>query len=440
MKAVTSAARSTPRESVPTTGLECCAGLETLDETPGPMPVITYAAATRSLVLSLAAIEVHHAAMPTENMHSSPASSLAASSAVLGWVPRQLHRSPALDGLRGLAIVAVVLFHLPTRDVISRGGLFGVDVFFALSGFLITALLQREYVATGTVRVGAFVVGRIVKIAPALLVFLAAYLFLDLKFGDTSWFGSDPFGPRQGAPVSPDLAMQGVVGAATLTFNVLRIAGIALPPIGHLWSLSVEGQFYLVWPPLFVLLMRRAPTAAIPVTAALWAASVVWPHVVWRDGAGADAIYFGSLARLQDFMIGALGFQLWSAGATDRVGRTAWSVIAGCAGAVLIGLVLVVADVPFKYLGASPIAAVAATGLMLRYANASGASPSERLLGSRPLTWLGERSYSIYLWHYLFVSWTNPLPRLIGVPLAIVCALVVGEISWRTLEATTSRR
>ncbi len=378
--------------------------------------------------------------MPNDHAHTSLPSSAVAPGATLGWIPRELHRSPALEGLRGLAIVAVVLFHLPTRDLISRGGLFGVDVFFALSGFLITALLIREFASTGTVRLGAFVMARVVKIAPALLVFLAAYLLLDLAFGSTEWFGSDPFGPRQGAPVSPDLAMRGVLGAASLTFNLLRIAGVQLPPIGHLWSLSVEGQFYLVWPPLFVLLLRRAPTAAIPVTAALWAASVVYPHVIWDNGAGADAIYFGSLARVQDFMIGALGFQLWSAGATDRVSSRLWSVAAGCAAIVLVGLVLLVEDVPFKYLGASPIAAVAATVLMLRYVNAPGTSLSERFLASRVLTWLGERSYSIYLWHYLFVSWTNPLPRLIGVPLAIVCALVVGGISWRTLEATTSRR
>jgi peptidoglycan/LPS O-acetylase OafA/YrhL len=149
---------------------------------------------------------------------------------------------PALDGLRGIAVIAVMMFHTPGRAWLPGGSL-GVDLFFVLSGFLITTLLLQEHVATGRISLRGFYVRRARRLLPAVVALLAIYaVVVTLAPGDFT-----------GNPQAGQVAVT-YVAVATYILNVTQMAHLAVAPgLSHLWSLSVEEQFYLVWPALLVL-------------------------------------------------------------------------------------------------------------------------------------------------------------------------------------------
>lgn len=351
---------------------------------------------------------------------------------------RQLPHTPALDGLRALAIAAVILFHFPTRTVFA-GGLFGVDLFFALSGFLVTALLLAELSSQGGVHLRGFLARRGWRLVPALVTFLLLYLAVDAAFGRSKWFASNPFGNRSGGPIPFHLATKGVVAAATYSLNEMRAHHVPLPPITNLWSLSVEGQFYLVWPIVIVILLRKAPRALLPVTALCAAVSASLPWLLWHGGAGADQIYFGSTTRVQGLLIGSLGAQIWSRGWFAPVPVAVRRALAGASALTLGWMFVTVGDEPFKYLGGLVVASTAGILLVMHFAEPAPEGWFGWVLGRAPLQWLGQRSYAIYLWQYVFDSWTNPLPHIFGVPFGIGLSLVAAEVSWRLVEVPAQR-
>ncbi len=359
--------------------------------------------------------------------------------------PRTLGHVVSLDGLRGLAIAAVIVFHFPSLRM-APGGYFGVDIFFALSGFLITALLLQERAKRGKVDMLGFLRRRGGRLLPALLAFLGVYVFVAALFGHTTWFASDPFGSRVGAPVPLHVALRGALTSATYILNIARARRWILPPIAHLWSLSVEGQFYLVWPITLLALTRRSAAKslrpggrlAIAVTTGLVVVSVLLPFHMWRGGLGADAIYFGSFTRVGGLLIGSIGAQLWMRGAFDGVPARVRSALAAVAMVGLTAMVLWVGEGRFKYLGASSVAALGGTVLAVHCALGSGRLLG-RLLSNPVLVWLGQRSYALYLWHYVFDTWTNQMPHAVGIPIALVASLVTTELSWRLVEVPARR-
>jgi len=175
-------------------------------------------------------------------------------------------RWPALDGLRGLAVLAVMVYHSGLRPFLP-GGYLGVDVFFVLGGFLVTVLLVREHQRSGSLRLGRFYLRRVLRLAPALFLMLA---------------GCCAFAAFR---TRPDRAAQ-VYRAALLTacyaanWDWLWSAPLGL--LSHAWSLSVEGQFYLVWPALLYALLRRGAglRGAACVVAAAAAGAACWPRQV----------------------------------------------------------------------------------------------------------------------------------------------------------------
>jgi peptidoglycan/LPS O-acetylase OafA/YrhL len=340
--------------------------------------------------------------------------------------------------LRAVAIAAVLLFHFPTREVVV-GGLFGVDVFFALSGFLITALLLVEFGQKGHIQLRSFLARRGWRLLPALGVFLAGYLLLDAVFGQSTWFASDPFGSPVGPPISFTLAFKGVLAASTYTMNILRVKGSALPPITHLWSLSVEGQFYLVWSAVAVVLLRWARRWMLPITMVAAAASAMLPWFLWHGGRGANTIYFGTFTQAQALLIGSVVAQLWWAGYTKAIPERVRGAACGISFVVLLYLFLKIGNQPFKYLGALTVAAGASALIVTHLVEARTVGVASRLLSLRPVVWLGRRSYAIYLWHYCLDCWTNPLPHDIGVPLGMGASLVIAELSWRLVEGPAQR-
>lgn len=302
-----------------------------------------------------------------------------------------------VQGLRGLAVGAVVLEHVGVAHV--TGGYVGVDVFFVLSGFLITGLLVREVERSGRVALGAFYARRARRILPAatvVLVVVVAFASLQLSYraveritGDAQWAAAFLANVHFSA-IGTDYFAQGLPPS----------------PLQHYWSLSVEEQFYLVWPPLLALLVwlrsrvGRAPWRLVTsVAGGLCLVSLGWSIVA--TGADATGAYFSSVARAWELGAGMLlalaAPRLPSLGRFVREGLA----FAGLAG-VVVSIVVFQESTPVP--GYHALLPVLGTVAVL----AAGPAPTTtgRLLSVRPVTWLGDLSYSLYLWHWpVLVLW-----------------------------------
>lgn len=329
-------------------------------------------------------------------------------------------RIAELDGLRGMAILSVVGLHshwLP-------GGRAGVDIFFALSGYLITGILLREHAREGSIDLANFYLRRAARLLPALLVFL-------VLIGAWSQLQSPLF-------LIPDTH---AIGSSLLYFANWQIAWLApahepLGPLTHTWSLSIEEQFYLAWPLLLgvglKLKWRRVQLLALTSLAVL--ALTLWRLWLHYHGAPHERLYFATDTHSEGLLIGC-ALALMPASLSARSGKIApmiWPV----AIAVLLALFLL----PFRgtvqgWLG---ITAAAGSAAVLIWA----IPHSQRLQGilRQPvLVWLGLRSYSLYLWHFP-VFWREgvlsflPVPQPIVVLLEIGLSLLLAEASYRWIE------
>lgn len=325
-------------------------------------------------------------------------------------------REPGLDGLRGVAIALVLAFHGGVGVV---GGALGVDVFLVLSGYLITALLLAELDATGRVDLGTFWSRRLRRLLPAVLVLTAVVVAVARPdpldaISTLGWWSNWRF-----------------IAAEQAYFDSFA----APSPLRHSWSLAVEEQWYLLWPPLLVLLHRTRWLLAGIV--ALAVASAVAMAV---SAADVDRAHFGTDTRAQGLLVGAaLAVVLARRPAGSWARRTRWAATAaGVAGA--IGLALMAwrtpGTAPWLYRGGHLVAAVAAAAVLAAAVLPGG--PIRWALSSRPLRAVGRVSYGAYLWHWPTFVWLTPdrtgLDRwpLFAVRLAVTAALAVA--SWRLVE------
>ena len=321
----------------------------------------------------------------------------------------------SLTGLRGVAILVVVAFHLGLP--VAEGGPVGVTVFFVLSGYLITRLLRAEHDATGTVDLRRFAIRRARRLLPALLVAVAVTSLIAAAAGHHS--------------ASRD-------GLVTLTYvaNWARAAGDGMGLWNHAWSLSIEEQFYLVWPLVFVLLsmrVRLTSDATVVVLVAGAAVSAVL-RVALTSAGLEERAYFGSDTRAEALLLGcALGLAV--------AGRPSLSVPAWL-GPVGLGVVLFLAVVPtrtFLWPGALySVTAVASCALLVGLEQSRGRTLG---LAGRPLVWLGQRSYSLYLWHVPVILLIGPMLPASGIRIAIVATVSIGlaAVSYAYVEAPFRR-
>jgi peptidoglycan/LPS O-acetylase OafA/YrhL len=336
-----------------------------------------------------------------------------------------------------LAITAIVLFHFHVRDgQLIPGGYFGVDVFFALSGFLVTSVLLEEHAQTGAVALRSFFRRRAGRLLPALGVFLAIWLVAALVFGDSGWFNVDPFGPRRPGPhLDPGVALRGAAWSFVCAINWLKVLHHETPLLlGHLWYVAVQEQFYVAWAIVLALTLRWSRRVTLGLALAGIVASFAASLLLWHGGAGADHVYFGTDSRAQGPLIGAVAALLWQRGHLRPIPR---GVRAGLAlvGTVVLGLLLFhfSGDV-IKFRGGFALASVA-TICVITYLADTPTNAVTAVLRWRPLVWLGRRSYAIYLWHYPFACWTHRLPDRVGLPLGLAATGVTAELSWRLVES-----
>lgn len=352
-----------------------------------------------------------------------------------------LGHSPALDGLRGFALVAIVVYHFTRGD--SRtlpGGSAAVDVFFALSGFLITALLLDELRVHGRLQLGRFWARRSLRLLPALFLMLGVWTLMLLAFHDTTWFAASPEGDDVGSAVDVSGALRDVGLALAYVLNWQHAFGEGAAPIPHLWSLGVEEQFYLLWPLAVLLLVRLPAVRRHWPLLALGAVSAVLPFLYFDPSAGdMDRIYFGTDVRAVALLGGATAAVVWHRRAGLGLGLPRWQpALAWLGFAVMVWWWVFMTWFEVRAKVGTLVLALAVSALVPVLAQRPRAVVS-RFLSLRVLTWLGKRSYGIYLWHYLWATWTHPLPVWVGVPVGVGGSLLCAIVSWRLVEAPALR-
>jgi len=344
---------------------------------------------------------------------------------------------PGLDGLRAIAVLAVIAFH--EQFSWAPGGLLGVALFFTLSGYLITDLLLSRWLATGRAQLANFWARRARRLLPALFVMLAIV---------TAWVTL-----LDRARLAD---LRGAVGAAaTYSSNwYLIVQGesyfsrFAPPqPLDHLWSLAVEEQFYLIWPWLllaglyFIRRRRSAGTIrwlALP-TLALAAGSAVLMWALYQPAVDPTRVYEGTDTRACGLLIGAALAMVWSSGTAGRASRTT-SRILDVPAALGLGVIAVMIwrvgqYSTFLYHGGLVVLGIATAAVL-----AAAACPGSLVgaaLSWRPLRWIGVRSYGIYLWHYPVIVLTTPAngtEDLARAAWQIAASIAIAALSWRFVE------
>jgi len=366
---------------------------------------------------------------------------------------------PALDGLRAFAVAGVLAYHLGFGW--ASGGYLGVDLFFVLSGFLITSLLLEEWVTDARIRLGAFWARRARRLLPALflvLVAIAVYVVLNGRFGP----------PGSAAEVD----LSGLRGDALATlFYVANwhaifahqsyFAQFSSPsPLEHTWSLAIEEQFYLVWPPVLVGILAlakgtwRRVGVAVTVAGTLLSAGLM--ALLYHPGGDPTRLYFGTDTHAFDMLAGATVAMV--AAARPQPGRRARTFlhVAAPVAAVVLGIFWATAGTPAASvgnLGSLPRSYMFQGGFLLCAVLAMAVvadvrqfhqGPLGTVLSVRPLRWIGTISYGIYLWHWpIFVYLNRARTGLSTLPLDLArlgLTLAVATASYYLVERPIRQR
>jgi len=352
--------------------------------------------------------------------------------------PRGIRYIPAIDGLRAVAVIAVLLYHLGISWI--PGGFLGVDLFFVISGYVITRLLLDSIQRSGGLDLRAFYIARIRRLLPPLLfMIITTALFVSLWAPDTiKRFLTD-------APFSIFGAMNWwLVFRHTDYFET-----IGRPPLlQHTWSLGVEAQFYLLWPLILLLVLRFLGKNKIPGTALLIATFsgisllLLSLRIDSADAAQVSHVYFGTDTHSIGLFLGAALAVKWvPQNLSEEVNKKAQDFIDGIGIFGFLGILATFLFInesdPTLYKLAFPLAGIFGCAIITSVVHP--ASRFAPILSSRIMVWIGERSYAIYLWHWIVFQITRPAFDLEGSPwalftLRILLVLALSDISLRFVE------
>lgn len=356
---------------------------------------------------------------------------------------------PSLDGLRAISVIAVILYHAGVTGV--HGGFLGVEVFFVISGYLITALLIDEHGRAGRVDLRRFWARRARRLLPALAAMLAAVSAWVVLGGDAA----------QVDELRGDLpwAIGYAANWGQIVGDVPYFQPADPPLLRHLWSLAVEEQWYVLWPLAFLAVVRlpRGARATALVAAAMAAGALMWwvqrgaPGPVsaggvlgWLDGADrVNVNYLSTVTRSLGLLLGAATAFVWRPWGGDEPRRARRRLDAAAATVLaLLGVAFVVARVtdgamyPWGLTSVSLLSAV-----IVAIAVHPGAVRTRAVLGHRTLVAVGRRSYGLYLWHWpVFVLLDATTGRWARIVPAMAIAVVLSEACYRWIELPIRER
>lgn len=335
----------------------------------------------------------------------------------------RLGHRPALDGIRGLAIILVAIHHLchivPGLLIVISGGYLGVDLFFVLSGFLITSLLVEEHAATGGVSLSRFYIRRALRLLPAVAAALVFTVVVGLVLGFAA-IGITP------------IRLVSVVGYFANWIRAYEPADVWF--LSHFWSLAIEEQFYLIWPVLLIALFSIPRRAAILVVSFLAIGSAMLMAVLFLSGSTAQRIYTGSDTRAYQLLAGCLASMALHWGYLPASLNEKNRVALARASLLFLGLMFLRARdaFPSMYLGGNVIITAAAVMLILHVT--VDRSRLTKAFEHPILVWFGKRSYGLYVWHLPIYLLIAQLGYPILTPFALVLAIAIAELSYRFIE------
>jgi peptidoglycan/LPS O-acetylase OafA/YrhL len=337
---------------------------------------------------------------------------------------------PALDGVRGIAVLLVVFMHTFNWP---PGGFLGVDLFFVLSGFLITTLLVQEWQKRTTVSLPAFYRRRAFRLVPGLVAVVATYIIVRVVLNTSDTGASHHH-------LSRDVI--GALAGIVYVSNIVQAAGDVLPAgIRHLWSLGAEEQFYLLWPPILLLTLIRAHDPIRRLKQALLVLLVV--VVSWRlgltlAGASQHRLYFGPDTSCDTLIVGCIVALWFTTGSfpSPLCTATARRLLPPIGALTLGALVLVTRSWNDRSLFAGTITLFAlASATIIAAAVLEPDSRFARSLCFAPLVFTGRISYSLYLWHPVILTQSHLAP----IP-AFVASFAAATASYYGIERPFLRR
>jgi peptidoglycan/LPS O-acetylase OafA/YrhL len=352
--------------------------------------------------------------------------------------PRGIRYIPAIDGLRAVAVIAVMLYHLGFSWI--PGGFLGVDLFFVISGYVITRLLLDSIQRSGGLDLRAFYKARIRRLFPPLVFMIfVTIIYISIWAPETM---------RRFVSDSP-FALFGGMNWWLVFRQTDYFDTISRPPLlQHTWSLGVEAQFYLIWPLILLLVLRQFGKAKIP-GAALFIAAIsgialllVSYEVDAANVSQVSHVYFGTDTHSIGLFLGAALAVSWvPQNLQEQVNRRAQDFIDGIGVIGFVGLLgtffLINESDPTLYKLAFPLAGLFGCAILTSIVHP--ASRFAPILSNKVAVWIGERSYAIYLWHWVVFQVTRPAVDLEGSPwalyaLRILVVFALADISLRLVE------
>ncbi|EKI4468670.1 acetyltransferase [Staphylococcus pseudintermedius] len=340
---------------------------------------------------------------------------------------------PGLDGVRAVAVIAIIIYHLNPQWL--SGGFLGVDTFFVISGYLITSLLLTEYHNTGKIKLMSFWLRRVKRLIPAVLFLVMGVIVLSLIFMPTE---------IQKVRADSIAAIFYVSNWWYIMQNVDYFEQFAVQPLKHLWSLAIEEQFYLVFPIVLLSLLsfiRRLKSIRI-IFLILLVISMIAMTVLYVPNENVARVYFGTDTRIQTLLMGVLLALVWPPFQLKAKVNRQMRTMIDTAGVVGLAILFIC----FKF--------VSETNSILYYGGfflistvtllviASSVHPSgyfAKFLGNKVFTFIGSRSYSLYLWHYPIIVLIHhqfvqgQIPPLVYV-VEILLMVLMAEFSYKFIE------